>query len=148
MKSRNVNRNISRARDDTHIFLGDPWSHWPTGQGKLNRKAQVALGEAEVAHSHTNFSKLIEFEFPKEQPLKASEPSFTIGSCSGVQDTMPPRGWIKCLKYLNRLHGPAGPEAFGYILVKNQEITFALAHLQVRQEQTTPTFVKMGFNQI
>ena len=45
---------------------------------------------------------------PKEQPLKASEPSFTIGSCLGVQVTMPPRGWIKCLKYLNRLHGRAG----------------------------------------
>ena len=29
-------------------------------------------------------------------------------TCSGVQVTMPPRGWIKCLNDLNRLHGPAG----------------------------------------
>ena len=56
---------------DTHIFLEDPWSHWPTGKGKLNRKAQVALGEAELAHRHTNFSKLIEFAFPKRIAVKS-----------------------------------------------------------------------------
>ena len=52
---------------------------------------------------------------------------------------MPPRGWIKRLKYLNRLHGHAGAIASGYILFKNQGITFALAHLQARQEQTSTT---------
>ena len=35
------------------------------GKGKLNRKAQVALGETELAHRHTNSSKLIDFAFPK-----------------------------------------------------------------------------------
>ena len=49
----NANRNVSRARDDTNFFYEDPWTHWPTGQGKLNRKAQVVLGETELAHRHT-----------------------------------------------------------------------------------------------
>ena len=31
------------------------------------------------------------------------------------------------------------------ILFKNQEITFALAHLRERQEQTTPTFAEIEF---
>ena len=31
---------------------------------------------------------------------------------------------------------------FGYIFLKNQELTFALAHLRARQEQTTPTFAE------
>ena len=86
------------ARDDTHIFLEDPWSHCPTGQGKLNRKAQIALGETELAHRHTNFSKLIDFAFPKRIAVKSIWALFYNCSCSGVQVTMPPRGWIKCLK--------------------------------------------------
>ena len=32
---------------------------------------------------------------------------------------------------------------FGYILLKNQEIILALAHLRARQEQTTPTIAEM-----
>ena len=65
-QSRNVNRNISRARDDTHIFLEDPWSHWPTGQGKLNRKAQIALGETERAHRDFNSPKFMDFFGPQK----------------------------------------------------------------------------------
>ena len=71
IRARNVNRNISRARDDTHIFLEDPWSHCPTGQGKLNRKAQIALGEAELAHRPTNSFKSIDFAFPKRIAVKS-----------------------------------------------------------------------------
>ena len=37
---------------------------------------------------------------------------------------------------------------FGYILLKNQEITFALAHLQARQQQTTPIIAEMDFCEI
>ena len=65
-QSRNVNRNISRARDDTHIFLEDPWSHRPTGQRKLNRKAQIALGETELAHRRPNSSKSMDFFGPQK----------------------------------------------------------------------------------
>ena len=67
-------RNISRARDDTHIFLEDPWTHWPAGQGKLNRKAKIALGEAEaaeLAHCPSDSSKFMDFFGPQMQ-LKAS----------------------------------------------------------------------------
>ena len=97
-----------RAHDDTHVFFEDPWTHWHNKQGKSNKKAPLALGETELAHRHTNFSKLIDFVFPKRIAVKSFSALFYNCSSSGVQVTMTPRGWIKCLKYLNRLHGPAG----------------------------------------
>ena len=53
-------------RDDAHIFLEDPWIHWPNKQGKLNRKAPIALGEAELAYRHSNSSKFIDFCGPQK----------------------------------------------------------------------------------
>ena len=35
---------------DTHIFLEDPWTHWPDKQDELIRKAPLALGVSEFAH--------------------------------------------------------------------------------------------------
>ena len=46
----NVNINISRMHHDTHIFLEDPWTHWPDKQDELIRKAPIALGMSELAH--------------------------------------------------------------------------------------------------
>ena len=37
---------------------------------------------------------------------------------------------------------------FGYIHFKSQEITFALAHLQARQHQITPTGAEMDYCEI
>ena len=46
----NVYINISRMHHDTHIFLEDPWTHWPDKQDELIRKAPIALGVSELAH--------------------------------------------------------------------------------------------------
>ena len=35
---------------DTHIFLEDPWTHWPDKQDEIIRKVPIALGVSELAH--------------------------------------------------------------------------------------------------
>ena len=40
------------------------------GRENLNRKAQVALGETELAHRHTNSRKSIDFALPKRIAVK------------------------------------------------------------------------------
>ena len=44
----NVNINILRMH--THVFLEDPWIHWPDKQDELIWKAPIALGVSELAH--------------------------------------------------------------------------------------------------